>query len=89
MHILLFLMLCVCVCVFWLHCMAYEILVPQAQMEPWPLAVKVLSPNHWTARGLPDVPLLAAASFLVYISFLLGSSTPALNITQLPSAVDP
>ena len=66
----------------WLHCSAYEILVPQAEMEPRPLAVKVLSPNHWITRGLPDVPLLVAASFLVYISLLLGSSSPALNITQ-------
>ena len=34
---------------FWLHCMAYGILVP------WPgvMAVKALSPNHWTARECP------------------------------------
>ena len=31
-------------------CTAYRILVLQPEIEPWPLAVKVLSPNHWTTR---------------------------------------
>ena len=29
---------------------AYRILVPQPGIEPGPLAMKVQSPNHWTAR---------------------------------------
>ena len=35
---------------------ACGILVPQPGIEPWPLTVKVPSPNHWTAREFP--PLL-------------------------------
>ena len=32
---------------------ACRILVPQPGIEPRPLAVKVPSPNHWTAREVP------------------------------------
>ena len=32
------------------HCEACGILVPQPGIEPGPWAVKVWSPNHWTAR---------------------------------------
>ena len=35
---------------FWLCCMACGILVPQPGIKPRPMAVKALSPNHWTAR---------------------------------------
>ena len=37
---------------FWVgaHRMACEILVPQPEIEPGPSAVRVGSPNHWTAR---------------------------------------
>ena len=28
-------------------------LVPQPRIKPWPSAVKVRSPNHWTAREIP------------------------------------
>ena len=36
------------------HCMACGILVPQPEIDPGSSAVKVLSPNHWTAREFPE-----------------------------------
>ena len=33
--------------------MACGILVPQPGIEPGPMAVEVLSPNHWIARECP------------------------------------
>ena len=36
-----------------LHCAACGILVPWPGIEPRLLAVRVLSPNHWTAREFP------------------------------------
>ena len=27
--------------------------LPQPETEPWPMAMKAPSPNHWTARGIP------------------------------------
>ena len=41
---------------FWLHGMAFAILVSWPGIEPRPTAVKASSPNHWTAR---EFPLLA------------------------------
>ena len=35
---------------FWPHCAACGILVPQPGIEPVPPAVEAWSPNHWTAR---------------------------------------
>ena len=35
---------------FWPRHVACRILVPQPGIEPRPTAIKVLSPNHWTAR---------------------------------------
>ena len=35
---------------FWPHHVACGMLVTQPGIEPGPLAVKVWSPNHWTAR---------------------------------------
>ena len=37
-------------------------LVPQPGIEPWALALRVPSPNHWTAREV------AAALFLIDVS---------------------
>ena len=37
---------------------ACEILVPQPGIEPLPPAVEAQSPNHWTARELPNEKLL-------------------------------
>ena len=36
---------------FWLHCTAYGILVPQPRIEVG--AITVTSPNNWTAREFP------------------------------------
>ena len=48
---------------FWLHCKAHRILlVPRLEVEPWPLATKVQSPNRWTAREFPI--------FIVFFSFI-------------------
>ena len=38
---------------FWKYCLACEILVPRPGIEPRPLAVRLWSPNHWTAREFP------------------------------------
>ena len=35
------------------HCTAWGILVPQSGIQPG-LAVKMLSPNHWTTREFPE-----------------------------------
>ena len=42
-----------CFVLFWLHHMAFGILVPWLGIEPGSLAVKVASPNHWTTREFP------------------------------------
>lgn len=39
--------------VFWPHCAAHVILVPLPEIERSPSAVKVCSPNHWSARDFP------------------------------------
>lgn len=38
---------------FW-RSRAHGILVPNQGVEPVPLAMEVQSPNHWTAREVPD-----------------------------------
>ena len=43
---------------FWPLCTACGILIPQAGIEPGPLAVKAPSPNHWTTREFPNGVLL-------------------------------
>ena len=47
----------VCFCC-WPRRMASGVLVPRPGIEPGPLVVKVLSPNHWTAREFPQRLLL-------------------------------
>ena len=42
----------------WLCHDSYKILAPRPGIEPTPSAVKVQSPNHWTAREVPKVFLL-------------------------------
>ena len=39
--------------IFWPHCGAFGILVPHPGIEPVPLGVKTLSPNHQTRREFP------------------------------------
>ena len=41
---------------FWPPCMACGILVPRPGIEPMHPAVEVPSPNHWTAREVPEKP---------------------------------
>ena len=43
---------------FWLRPAACGILVPQPGTEPRPTAVKVQSPNDWTARKFPLSPYI-------------------------------
>ena len=43
-----------------LHREAWGILVPHSRIESRPLAVKVRSPNYWTARGVPHGGVLMA-----------------------------
>ena len=40
---------------FWPHYIACRILVPQSETEPRSLAMKIPSPNHWTARKFPFI----------------------------------
>ena len=50
-------LLCFFVCfvfVFWLHCMACSILVPQPGIKPVPPALEAQSLNHWTTREVPN-----------------------------------
>ena len=42
---------------FWPHRAACGILVPRPGIEPAPSAVEVQSPNHWTARKVPQSAL--------------------------------
>ena len=36
--------------IFWPHLAAYRILVPRPGIQSGPIAMKVQSPNHWTAK---------------------------------------
>ena len=59
---------------------ACGILVPPPGIEPGPLAVEVLSPNHWTAKEL-----LGIVSFCPFSSpNSRYSSSPAQSMSQLP-----
>ena len=51
---------------FWPHCVACGILVSQPGIKSGALAVRVLSPNHWTAR---EFPLLHFFSFFLSFFF--------------------
>ena len=57
--------------IFCLLCAACGILVPQLGIEPEPTAVKVLSPDYWTAGEFPEFPFLWLKIFLyMYNHFL-------------------
>ena len=62
---------------FWLHCMAYRslLIAPEQQIEPRPTAVKMLNPNHWTAREIPLILHLniSAYSFILFFFFFMTS----------------
>ena len=60
-----------CLSLFWLCFEAYGILVPQSGTEPQPLAVKALSPNHWTTKELPSLlSVLAKVKMIVLLALL-------------------
>ena len=50
----------VCFFVFWLHCVACGILVPQPGIEPASPAVEALSLNHWEVQGSPQACIFPA-----------------------------
>ena len=50
--------------VFWSRRTACGILVPRPGIEPGALAVRALSPNHWTARQLPCCFALMSVTIL-------------------------
>ena len=53
---------------FWPHCTACGILIPWPGIQPGPMAVKVQSPNHWTAREFPNILFLL---FTIHVFFLV------------------
>ena len=44
-----------CFLFFCPHRVVCGILVPQSEVEPGSLAMKVKSPNHWTTEEFPDI----------------------------------
>ena len=60
---------------FWLHCKAHRILlVPRLEVEPWPLATKVQSPNRWTGTEFLDSVRYFHAGDLIWslVSYRFG-----------------
>ena len=55
---------------FWLHCAACGIIVPQPVIEPMPLDVEAWSLNHWTASKVPIWYLLDQLPFILSFLFL-------------------
>ena len=47
---------------FWLHCTACGILVPQSGIQPTSLAMEAPSLNHWTTRDVPKGEFLRVVS---------------------------
>ena len=62
---------------FWLHHVAWGILVPRAEIEPGPSTVKVLSSNHWT-REFPSTFCLLRES--IYTSYLIWTSNATTSL---------
>ena len=56
--------MCVCVCVCIYCFVSCVILVPPSGIEPGPWAVKVLSPNCWTAREFSSLYIVKQRLFL-------------------------
>ena len=54
--------------------LGFGILVPQPETKPWCSAVKVPSPNHWTAREFPRIPLFIYLFIFIFIFGCVGSS---------------
>ena len=83
---------------FWPCSVAYGILFQQPGIEPRPSAVKVLSPNHWTTKEVPE-KIMPSFSFLWELKGIqlvavsqgkgresqsLGKSTRLVNDLQCP-----
>ena len=69
----------------WPHHVPCGILVPQPVMEPRSLAVKVLSPNHWTTRKFPIFKKSNGLVFLLLpLAFELGLECFSLNPGKFP-----
>ena len=72
-------MFCFCLFVFFFSAPPHWTLVPISGIEPIPLAVKVLSPNHWTSRVL----LLLLSRF----SRVRLCATPKTAVHQAPPSL--
>ena len=74
----------------WLCHVACEILVPQPGTEPRPKAVKVLSINHWTARGFLN-KIISVLERIQHICFTVARALLAkVKVTQsCPTICDP
>ena len=74
----------------WPHCAACRISVPWPEIEPRPLAGKLLSPDHWTARKFLLKLLFFKKSFywsvvaLWYVSFCCRAQWISYTYTQCP-----
>ena len=67
--------------IFWLCCVACRILFPPPGIEPGPLTVKALRPDHWTAREFPGwFVLLSFKSFLCVLDNNSLSDLSPLNV---------
>ena len=49
--------------------MTHVFLVPQLEVDPMPLAVKVWSLNHWLSREFPCCIILNLSIMVIYIYF--------------------
>ena len=67
----------------WLCCASSWVLFPQLAIEPWPLAVKVQSHNHWTAREFPFQLFLNSALHSHVVQPFLPSPLKPVHICSL------
>ena len=70
-----YLFLMMTVLFFWPCRMACGILVPRPGIEPGPLAVRVWSPNHWTARGFSMMTILTGVRWYLIVVLIFISLT--------------
>ena len=63
--------------------MACEILILQPGIKPGPLAVRVWSPNHWTAREFSDLSDLEVASGCLIVKKSDSGASPSIQSPAL------
>ena len=63
--------------------MACEILILQLGIKPGPLAVRVWSPNHWTAREFSDLSDLEVASGCLIVKKSDSGASPSIQSPTL------